>query len=845
MEKENGIKQENGTSPKAWTTAALMSLATGIIEQDNNGDQGVEEKPTSWPYMTFGSLSKSLLFKLATVGVIWGMGYLQLNFAWLIPPIAYAVLKGERKKDGDLKRMTAQATALCKDRIIIENRIDDLPTWVYFPDYDRAEWLNGILYKAWPSINHFGRDLCKTIIQDAIAERLLDYQKKIPGLGKDFRFDRIVLGRIPPKINGVKVYDKHTSRNEIVLDMDVMYAGDCDITFTMGTFKAGIKDFQLRGMLRVTLKPLIPIMPIVGGVQAFFLNVPVVDFNLVGVADVLDLPGLSDILRKIITEQVAAIAVLPNKIIVPLTDEIPAEMIKCPDPEGVLRIHVVQAKHLMKKDIGMLGKGKSDPYAVITVGAQEFRTKTIDNTVDPKWDYWCEAHIHSVCRQEVELSIWDWDPNVPGVQGDDFLGRATIEVSRVKKKGMIDTWISLELAKHGMVHLRLTWLQLTTNPADLAAALKETQELRVTSMSTALLILYVDSAKNLPCLKGSKQPDSYLEASVGGKAERTGTLLRSSNPVWEQGFTLLVGNPETATLHVKVSDEKSAQVIGSMTYNLSALLAMDGMELKMQPFDLQMSGVDSKVLLTMKLRILKYEQPEVTSDDEDIDDIQSLNKKIERQESSISSNVPDSPLKRQQSKDSIQSSISSAVAETDLGVDDPMLRESAESVSAMPRQSSVRSQASSSVFKRNPSITSYAGESRLGRVQLTLKYSLARQKLFVVVHKVANLPLPSHDPSNIPDPYVKLYLLPDKHKETKRKTAVMKDNCSPTFDEQFEYIVSQGDINTRTLELSVCTQKGWLSTGSNCMGQVLIKLSELDFTQANTAWYDLQPESKD
>lgn len=45
----------------------------------------------------------------------------------------------------------------------------------------------------------------------------------------------------------------------------------------------------------------------------------------------------------------------------------------------------------MKKDIGMLGKGKSDPYAVINVGAQEFRTKTIDNTVNPKWDYWCEV----------------------------------------------------------------------------------------------------------------------------------------------------------------------------------------------------------------------------------------------------------------------------------------------------------------------------------------------------------------------------------------------------------------------------------------------------------------------
>lgn len=109
----------------------------------------------------------------------------------------------------------------------------------------------------------------------------------------------------------------------------------------------------------------------------------------------------------------------------------------------------------------------------------------------------------------------------------------------------------------------------------------------------------------------------------------------------------------------------------------------------------------------------------------------------------------------------------------------------------------------------------------------------------------SNLPLPQNDPHNIPDPYVKLYILPDKHKETKRKTAVIKDNCNPTFDEQFEYVVSQGDLNTRVLEVSVCTQKGWLSTGSNVMGQIHLKLSEINISKTVTSWYDLQPEIKD
>lgn len=43
--------------------------------------------------------------------------------------------------------------------------------------------------------------------------------------------------------------------------------------------------------------------------QIFFLNNPNIDFNLVGVVDLLDMPGLSDLLRRIIVEQIAAFMV--------------------------------------------------------------------------------------------------------------------------------------------------------------------------------------------------------------------------------------------------------------------------------------------------------------------------------------------------------------------------------------------------------------------------------------------------------------------------------------------------------------------------------------------------------
>lgn len=67
---------------------------------------------------------------------------------------------------------------------------------------------------------------------------------------------------------------------------------------------------------------------------------------------------------------------------------------------------MVEAKELMKMDIGVLGKGKSDPYALVTVGAQQFRTQIINNTVSPKWDYWCEVSFQFPSLQRFYCVPW-------------------------------------------------------------------------------------------------------------------------------------------------------------------------------------------------------------------------------------------------------------------------------------------------------------------------------------------------------------------------------------------------------------------------------------------------------
>lgn len=112
-------------------------------ESENNTSDNKVSKPT-WPYMNIGSLTTSLLTKLAAAGIIWGWGYLNYSIAWLIVPIAFSVWKTECKKDNELRMLTTQASALAEEKVLIMGRIDELPSWVYFPDFDRAEWLNRV-----------------------------------------------------------------------------------------------------------------------------------------------------------------------------------------------------------------------------------------------------------------------------------------------------------------------------------------------------------------------------------------------------------------------------------------------------------------------------------------------------------------------------------------------------------------------------------------------------------------------------------------------------------------------------------------------------------------------------
>ena len=61
-------------------------------------------------------------------------------------------------------------------------------------------------------------------------------------------------------------------------------------------------------------------------------------------------------------------------------------------------------------------------------------------------------------------------------------------------------------------------------------------------------------------------------------------------------------------------------------------------------------------------------------------------------------------------------------------------------------------------------------------------------------------------PNDLPDPFVKLTLLPDRPK--KRKTDYVRETTNPEWEESFEYNIARDSIRDKELELVVVDRKG-------------------------------------
>jgi hypothetical protein len=281
-----------------------------------------------------------------------------------------------------------------------------------------------------------------------------------------------------------------------------------------------------------------------------------------------------------------------------------------PLQRGSLTVTLHEAKNLPKMDTF----GKADPYAVINIGKECFKTETVNNTFNPVWNY--TFKINTYKGEDILVEIYDADK----FSRDELIGQKNINLRELTSAAKIsNTWVSLQKpCKSGELLISATFI-----PEDTKKEKKETDEIKAKfqkkikeivtlkkdeqvgnisqtdvepqnvsieevssdeilkkispsvgnetfgneqetvwnpnslkskplKMGSISIILH--EAKNLPKMDTIGKGDPYAFINIGEECFKTETVNNNSNPVWNYKFKFDIETEKGEDIFVEIFD---------------------------------------------------------------------------------------------------------------------------------------------------------------------------------------------------------------------------------------------------------------------------------------------------
>uniref|UniRef100_A0A8C9THX2 Intersectin 2 n=1 Tax=Scleropages formosus TaxID=113540 RepID=A0A8C9THX2_SCLFO len=118
---------------------------------------------------------------------------------------------------------------------------------------------------------------------------------------------------------------------------------------------------------------------------------------------------------------------------------------------GRLLVTIQEATELKSSKAG----GKCNPYCEVTMGAQCYTSRTLTDSLNPRWNFNCQFFIKDLYQDVLCIAIFEKNQFSP----DDFLGRTELPVATIKKefenKGPSNRRLLLHEVPTGEVMVRL------------------------------------------------------------------------------------------------------------------------------------------------------------------------------------------------------------------------------------------------------------------------------------------------------------------------------------------------------------------------------------------------------
>ncbi|KAG7233877.1 hypothetical protein INR49_006474 [Caranx melampygus] len=131
-----------------------------------------------------------------------------------------------------------------------------------------------------------------------------------------------------------------------------------------------------------------------------------------------------------------------------------------------------------------------------------------------------------------------------------------------------------------------------------------------------------------------------------------------------------------------------------------------------------------------------------------------------------------------------------------------------------------------------------ATKKQRGRLLYSLEYSAALSELIVGIKQADNLM--AMDLGGSSDPYVKVYICPDKSKTC--ETKVFRRTLNPVFNEQFNFQITKSSLLKSTAVMKVFDFNRF--SKHNIIGELRVQLCNVDWNHVIEEWQDLAEPAK-
>ncbi|XP_023332371.1 extended synaptotagmin-3 [Eurytemora carolleeae] len=472
-------------------------------------------------------------------------------------------------------------------------------------------WFLALLGQLSPRVSEMG-----TRVLNSRVEPLVQGALATLNLGrKAFKFTRINLGQVRPKITNIRTHSAVSDLNRITMDFDLVYIGDGDIQVSILGVSSGVRNVKLGGRGRLVLSPTMSELPLVGGIQFFFLTKPEIDFDFDGLAKIADLPVIKAKIKEDLLEDLNKHAVYPNRITIPLSWTADPQMIWQPQISGILGVKLRSVKGLPRRGgvRKLVGQDKPDVFGILGVGGQEWRSTVVKNTVEATWEEWYEFPLELLDGHILEINMYDKDHS----SKDEFLGYAAIDVKNfMQQPHFLTTQItkgsnsaalgsdqstplpssqplqsSIRLVQAtlqavpgrkskyeklgGEIELEMAWQPLISTPGSATSRL-------FPGSTEAVLTVFLYSANNLAKysdgtgLAASHIPSPRASIMVANYTQQSEIARDTQQASFNFGTSFsLQQNWKTQSLTIKLEDTESRKSLGEVQLSLSSLLGSD------------------------------------------------------------------------------------------------------------------------------------------------------------------------------------------------------------------------------------------------------------------------------